>query len=449
MKASPPVASVRNPKVSVSLQHSSAESSLKKRWLYLLPAVFITYSLAYLDRANYGFGAAAGLAATLHISGNDAALLSALFFLGYFAFQLPSAIWARKRSASWLIFAALVAWGLLAALTGVLRQFWLLALDRFLLGVAESCIFPAMLLLLTRWFTRKERSRANTILILGNPVTVIWMSAITGFLIQDFGWQTAFILEGVPSVLWAVAWILFVRDKPSEARWMTPEAAALLENRLAQEQLSVPPIGAVGKAFIRADVLLLSAQYFFWSVGVYGFVLWLPTILRRRGALSMANTGLLSACPYIFAVLLMLLVSYVSDRTLKRKLLIWPLLLAAAIALFGSFLFAQKSFAVAFICLIVGGGCMYAPYGPFFAIVPERVPRAVVAEVIALINSCGALGGFFGSYLVGLLRSATGNERAGYLLMSLSLMCSSALFLLLGEPPTHEATLASEVRQKR
>jgi sugar phosphate permease len=434
MKSSLPGPSAGNPS-NMSPAHAdlSAEMALRRRWLYLLPAVFVTYSLAYLDRANYGFGAAAGLAATLHITGKDSSLLSALFFLGYFAFQLPGAMFARKRSASWLVFAALVAWGLLAALTGVLRQFWLLALDRFLLGVAESCIFPAMLLLLTRWFTRAERSRANTILILGNPVTVIWMSAITGFLIQDFGWQKTFILEGVPSMLWAVVWILFVRDKPSEARWMTPEAATLLERRLSQEQMSVPPIGAVRDALLRPDVLLLSAQYFFWSISVYGFVLWLPTILRQGGSLSMANTGLLSACPYVFAILLMLLVSHISDKTLKRQSLIWPLLLISALALFGSFLFAQKSFTIAFICLIVGGSCMYAPYGPFFAIVPERVPRNVAAEVIALINSCGALGAFFGSYFVGWLQAVTGNPRAGYLLMSLSLGVSAILMLLLFE----------------
>ena len=72
----------------------------------------------------------------------------------------------------------------MAALTGVLRDFWMLAIDRFLLGVAESIIFPALLLILTRWFTRADRSRANTLLMLGNPVTVLWMSAITGFLIE-------------------------------------------------------------------------------------------------------------------------------------------------------------------------------------------------------------------------------------------------------------------------
>jgi sugar phosphate permease len=435
MKPATPFASTSAP---IAAAMPTTESSLRKRWLYLMPAVFITYSLAYVDRANYGFGAAAGLASTLHITEKDSSLLSALFFLGYFVFQLPGAIFARKRSASWLVFTALVTWGVLAALTGILRQFWILALDRFLLGVAESCIFPAMLLLLTRWFTRAERSRANTILILGNPITVIWMSAITGFLIQDFGWQKTFIIEGVPSILWAVVWILFVRDKPSEADWMTPEAATLLENRLAEDQISVPAIGAVRDALLRKDILLLAAQYFCWSIGVYGFVLWLPTILRRGGALSMANTGLLSACPYCIAVAAMLIVSYVSDKTLRRKSLVWPLLLTSSLALFGSFLFEQKSFAVGFLCLIVGGACMYAPYGPFFAIVPERIPRNVVAEAIAFINSCGALGAFFGSYLVGLLRALTGSERAGFLLMSLSLACAAALFLFLDERTNRE-----------
>jgi sugar phosphate permease len=198
----------------------------------------------------------------------------------------------------------------------------MLALDRLLLGAAESCIFPAMLVLLTRWFTRAERSRANSVLILGNPITVIWMSTITGFLIQNFGWQKTFIFEGVPSMLWAIVWILLVKDKPREAAWMTPEAAELLEDRLAQEQLSLAPVGAVREALARRDVLILSVQYFFWSIGMYGFVLWLPTMLRQRGGLSMANTGLLSACPYIFAVLMMMLVSHISDKTLQRKSLV-------------------------------------------------------------------------------------------------------------------------------
>jgi sugar phosphate permease len=407
---------------------------LKRRWTYVLPAAFITYSLAYLDRANYGFGAAAGLATTLHITGSQTSLLGALFFLGYFTFQIPGASFARKRSARWLIFFALILWGTLAALTGVIRHFWLLALDRFLLGVAESVIFPAMLLLLTRWFTREERSRANSILILGNPITVLWMSAITGYLIQAFGWQKTFILEGLPSVLWALAWIFLVRDKPVEAGWLDPQAAETLEHTLAQEQTSIDPVESVRHALLRSDVLLLSLQYFAWSVGVYGFVLWLPTIVRRGSSLSMGQTGLLSAVPYLAAIVLMIIVSYLSDKSLRRQDLVWPFLLLSGLGMLGSFLLADISFAGAFVCLVIAGGCMYAPYGPFFAIIPERLPKNVTAEVLALINSCGALGAFAGSYLVGLLEALTHSSRPGFLLMSLSLICSA--FLILALPKT-------------
>jgi sugar phosphate permease len=420
------------------------EANLAKRWWYLLPAVFVTYSLAYLDRANYGFGAAAGLAQTLHITDKDSSLLSGSFFLGYFAFQIPGAIFARRYSVSKAVCGALATWGLLAALTGVIRVFWVLALDRFLLGVAESLIFPVMLHLLTRWFTRAERSRANTILMLGNPTTVLWMSAITGLLIERFGWQKTFIFEGLPTVVWAVVWGVFVRDRPTEAKWLSAEAAVMLERRLAAEQMGIAPVGAVWEALLRGDVLLLCVQYFCWSLGVYGFVLWLPSIVRRGAAMSMARTGLLAALPYLAAILLMLVVAHISDKTMKRRAIVWPFLLVSGVAMMGTFWVAEKSFWLAFVGLVIAGGCMYAPYGPFFAIIPERVPRTVTAEVLALVNSAGALGGFFGSYCVGWLSAETGSARAGYLLMSLSLILSALLLLLLRDVPKAAVRVGGE-----
>ena len=225
-----------------------------------------------------------------------------------------------------------------------------------------------------------------------------------------------------------------VRDHPQQARWITREAAEYLETQLAKEQLSVAPVDAVRKALLRGDVLLLSAQYFFWSLGIYGFVLWLPTILRKAGSLSIERTGLLAAVPYLGGALLMLLASYRSDKTLKRKRFAWPFLLMAGVALLGSSWFAERSFTAAFVCLVVGGACMYAPYGPFFAMIPERVPRNVVAEVLGLINGFGALGAIFGSYLVGFLQAVTKSSRAGYLLMSVSLILSALLLLALPAP---------------
>lgn len=410
----------------------------RKRWIWLLPALFVTYSLAYLDRANYGLGAAAGLAATLHITASDSALLGSLFFLGYFLFQIPGMAYARRHSSTRIVFVALILWGTLAALTGVVREFWLLALDRFLLGIAESIVFPAMLVLITKWFTRAERSRANSALMLGNPVTVLWMSVITGYLIQAFGWQRTFIFEGLPAVVWAFFWLLFVRDQPSQARWISPQSAAAIELKLAAEQLVLPAVGSLREALFRRDVLALSVVYFCWSLGVYGFVLWLPTIIRagasRAGALTgIGRTGLLAAAPYLLAILLMLAASHLSDRTRRRRAMVWPFLIVAGLALFASFLFAKQDFWIAYGALILAGGSMYAPYGSFFAFISEKIPKGVLDEVLAFINSTGALGGFAGSWLVGLLQARTGNSEAGFLLMSGAVIAAGLLMFFLPE----------------
>lgn len=406
----------------------------------ILPVFFITYALAYVDRANFGFGAAAGMAQSLHISEGQSALLAALFFLGYFSFQIPGMLLARRFSATRLIFFALLLWGTLAALTGVIRSFPWLALDRLLLGVAESAIFPAMLLLLTRWFTRAEHSRANTFLILGNPVTVLWMSAITGFLIEYVGWQWTFIFEGIPAVLWAFFWISLVRDKPSQARWMNPREAAEIETEIRTEHaVAIQPgenASRLRTYLFRRDILQLSLQYFCWSLGVYGFVLWLPTIVHQGADVSMGRTGLLAAIPYVFAVLLMIAAGRASDRTLRRQRFVWPFLLVAGAAMLGSFFLAGRSFTLAFICLVIAGGSMYAPYGPFFAIIPERVPPEVAGEVFAMVNSSGALGSFAGAYLVGLLQAITGTQTAGYLLMAIALFVSALLVLRLPRIPS-------------
>jgi nitrate/nitrite transporter NarK len=211
---------------------------------------------------------------------------------------------------------------------------------------------------------------------------------------------------------------------------LSGEVSAALEQQIAEEQLVLPRIGSLREALTRKDVLVLCVLYLCWSLGVYGFVLWLPTIIRSGAKIGIGRTGLLAAVPYLLAVILMLLASAFSDRTLRRKQIVWPFLLVAGAALFISFLFAQQSFYIAYAALIVGGGAMYAPYGSFFALVAEVIPKTVLDEVLALINSSGALGGFVGAWVVGVLQARTGDARAGFLLMSCALVVSGLLMLL-------------------
>jgi sugar phosphate permease len=401
----------------------------KQRWLRLIPIVFITYSLAYLDRANYGFGAAAGLAKDLHISPGTSSLLGSLFFLGYFFFQIPGASYAEKKSAKVLIFWSLIFWGVLASATGLVTNIKLLFVIRFALGVVESAVMPAMLVFLSHWFTKAERSRANTFLILGNPVTVLWMSIVSGYLLNSVGWRWMFIFEGVPAIIWAFIWWKLVDDKPKDAKWLTPQEKRDFELELEKEQEGLKPVKNYSEAFKSKPVILLSAQYFLWSIGVYGFVMWLPSIIKAAPNMDIVTTGWLASVPYILAVVLMLVVSYFSDKTLKRSAFVWPFLLIGAVAFYFSYAVGTDHFWISFALLVIAGGAMYAPYGPFFAIIPEILPRNVAGGAMALINSMGALGSFVGAFIVGYLNDHTGGFGASYIFMAGSLFLS-AIFTL-------------------
>ncbi|CAI0933186.1 MFS transporter [Serratia proteamaculans] len=409
-----------------------------KRWWYIMPIVFITYSLAYLDRANFSFASAAGINDDLGITKGMSSLLGALFFLGYFFFQIPGAIYAERRSVKKLIFWCLILWGACASLTGMVSNIPMLAAIRFILGVVEAAVMPAMLIYISNWFTKSERSRANTFLILGNPVTVLWMSVVSGYLIHAYGWREMFIFEGIPAVIWAFCWWVLAKDKPAQAKWLSDNEKQALQQQLEEEQKGIKAVRNYGEAFRSRNVILLCAQYFAWSIGVYGFVLWLPSILRSGMQMGMVEAGWLSAVPYLAATIAMILVSWASDKMQNRKLFVWPLLLIGALAFFGSYAVGANHFWVSYTLLVIAGAAMYAPYGPFFAIIPEMLPKNVAGGAMALINSMGALGSFFGSWFVGYLNGATGSPAASYMFMAIALLAAVVLTLVV-KPARNEA----------
>ncbi len=407
----------------------------RSRWYRIIPIAFITYSLAYLDRANFGFAAAGGMTEDLNITKGMSSLLGSLFFLGYFFFQIPGAHYAAHKSAKKLIFWSLILWGALAAATGMVSNTGSLIVIRFLLGVVESAVMPAMVILLSQWFTKTERSRANTFLILGNPVTVLWMSVLSGYLISSFGWRWMFIVQGVPGIVWAFVWWKLISEKPSDAEWLTPEERRAVEDELLLEQQGIKPVKNYAQAFRSRPVVLLCLQYFLWSLGVYGFVMWLPSIIKAAPDMDIVKTGWLSSVPYVLAILGMLGASYFSDKSLNRRVFIWPFLVIASLAFLGIYLGGAGNFWFSFVLLVIAGGALYAPYGPFFAVITEILPRNVAGGAIGLINSMGALGSFVGAYLVGYLNGVTGDFNASYILMAVAVFLAAVLTLIVVKKP--------------
>jgi sugar phosphate permease len=286
-----------------------------------------------------------------------------------------------------------------------------------------------MLVLLSRWFTKTERSRANTLLMLGNPGTILWMSVLSGYLIHALGWRGMFICEGAPAIIWAGFWYWLADDKPANAKWLPPFEKQALAEALQKEQLGLRPVKNYAAAFKSRVVIVLCLQYALWSTGVYGFVIWLPSIIKAAPGMGIVTTGWLSAVPYLAAVKGMVCASWFSDKTLNRKAFVWPFLLVGAIAFYCSCLTGAHNFWLSFVLLCIAGMAMYAPYGPFFALITEILPANVAAGAMAIVNSFGALGGFAGSYLVGYLNGTTGGFGTSYIFMCCALFLSAVLTL--------------------
>jgi sugar phosphate permease len=256
------------------------------------------------------------------------------------------------------------------------------------------------------------------------------MSILSGYLVNSMGWRWMFIIEGLPAIVWAFFWWKLVDDNLKDADWLSQDEKIALDEKLQFEQQGIKPVKNYGEAFRSKAVILLCLQYALWSIGVYGFVMWLPSIIKGAPGMDIVKTGWLSALPYMFAIIGMFGAAYYSDKSLNRKAYIWPFLLIGSLAFYGSYLAGAQNFWISYVLLIVAGTTMYAPYGPFFAALTELLPRNVTAGAIALINSFGALGSFAGSYLVGYLNGRTGSFGASYLFMAGSLFLSAIITIV-------------------
>jgi sugar phosphate permease len=255
------------------------------------------------------------------------------------------------------------------------------------------------------------------------------MSLLSGYLAANLGWRMMFVVEGLPPVLWALVWWRLVADRPRDVAWLAAADRDVLEAKLAEEQRTIAPVRNYAAAFRSPRVIILAVQYFLWSIGVYGFVIWLPSMLKTSN-MGMVELGWLSATPFAAAAIMEFSLSAWSDKSGKRIALVWPCLVIASAAFYGSYLLGGTHFWASFVLLVIAGAMMYAPYGPYFAFLTESLPSNVAGGAIALINSVGALGSFVGAYGVGMLNGMTGSSAMSYLLMAAALIVSALLTYL-------------------
>jgi MFS transporter, ACS family, tartrate transporter len=409
----------------------------------LLPFLFLLYIVAYLDRINVGF-AALQMRGQLGFSDEVYGLGAAIFFAGYFFFQVPSNLALARFGARRWIAVIMVVWGIISAsmiFVGSPRGFYLL---RFLLGAAEAGFFPGMILYLRQWFPSAARARAIALFMTAAPLAGVVGGPISGLLLgvqwgHLMGWQWLFLIEGLPAVLLGGVVLVFLTDRPEIATWLTEEQRSWLVEQLAgEERPQLRASSNVFSALRQARVWMLVVVYLGVTTSAYGIGLWLPSLLRSASGSSNLVIGLLSAIPYLATMLAMVVVGISSDRTGDRKWHLAGSAFACAIALGCAAYSTSTTADVVFLSVTLMGA--FSMNGPFWATTTEMLTETSAAAGIAVINSLGNLGGFLGPYTIGLIRTWTGSFRGGLLAIGGLLAVSGVLALLAYGKISHAAS---------
>jgi ACS family tartrate transporter-like MFS transporter len=397
----------------------------RKLLIFIMPAVLI----AFMDRVDISY-AAPTMNPAIGINPATFGLGAGVFFLGYMLLEIPSnMIMARVGARFWLS-RIMIAWGLVSAgMSLVSGPSSFLAL-RFLLGVAEAGFLPGIMLYASYWVSTRELGVFNSLMLLMIPIASSATALVSGMILHldgwlgFAGWQWIFILEALPAVLLGLLGLIYLPNRPRDARWLSNAEKTQVE---LWADGTVPHAahhwGAeVMMALRNRDMWILALAYFAMNFAL-GAQPWLPLLLAPfhlsgivlGGALAIAN-----AC----AAGAMLVWGRRSDRRGDRR---GHLVLAAVLSAAGWILCGNAETSLGLILLgttlaLVG---LYAALVVFWTIPTVFLSVAERPVGIALITCVGLIASFVAPTVTGWLKQATGSYQLGMYLAAAGILSTA------------------------
>jgi ACS family tartrate transporter-like MFS transporter len=403
----------------------------------ILPILMLCYLAAFLDRVNIGF-AALTMNGDLGFSASAFGFGAGIFFLGYVLCELPSNLMLARVGARLWIARILITWGILSALTAFVWNPASFYVVRILLGAAEAGFFPGMIFYLTLWFPRAYRGSMFASFNVAVPLASVIGAPLSGLIVENLGgvaglhgWQWMFLLEGLPALVMGFVVFFALPDSPKTATFLTGDERQWLDRRLADERQAQETTEhfSIGRALVDPRVLLMCLIAVGLVIGTTGIAIWMPQFIKQFG-LSNLQTGFLSAVPPAFMAVAMILVGRHSDKTGER---VWHTagpFLASAIG------FLMAAFAsnplVGMIDLTIGAAGIGGASPTIWIFPSTLLTGTAAAAAIALINSVGSTGGFFGPTIIGWVRDATGGFQGALIFLAVAMAVTAVAILILG-----------------
>lgn len=418
-------------------------TTFRKVAVRLLPMLMVLYFMNYLDKVNVGF-AALTMNVDLGLSATAYGLGAGMFFIGYFFFEVPSNIFLAKFGARIWITRIVVTWGILASGMAFIQGPTSFYVMRFLLGVAEAGFFPGVIFFLGLWFPRVRRARIVALVYAAVPVSILLGSPLSALLIEHghglfglVGWRFMYMAEGIATVVAGIIGFFILVDRPSKAKWLSPEQQDYIETRIAAEDAEVAATQKTHsiRAAFTPKVFVLAVIYFGVAYGLYAISFFLPQVIsgfqQQYGVkFDLLQIGLITAIPYAVAVVAMLLWSRHSDKKQERNIHLFISSTVGGIAIAVSLTLGSPVLTMLGITVTAIG--IFCSVPVFWQLPPQFLTGAAAAAGIGVINSIGNLSGFFAPYISGYFKDLTGGFQPGMLVASGFMILSGILTLIIG-----------------
>lgn len=399
----------------------------------LLPFLALLYFVAFLDRVNVSF-AALTMNADIGLSASAYGLGAGIFFVSYVLFEIPSNLALQRFGARRWITRIMITWGLLSVAMAFVTGPYSFFVLRFLIGAAEAGFFPGIILYLTYWFPAKVRGQMIGMFFAAVPLSNVIGAPLSSWLLSKSiwglsGWQTMFVLEGIPAIVLGALVFFWLADEPLRASWLTPQERELLHRAVRRDQ-PVQEQATLRDGLTSSKVWLLALIYFFLVVGLYGFGFWAPQMLSAsHPGLTRMQIGLAIALPYAVACIAMYAWTRHSDRSRERR---WHVAAPAFIGA-GGFLATtlDPGFPLMLVAYAAIASGIYAAAPVFWTLPAAALSGAAAAGGIALVNSVGNVAGYVGAFAIGWLLDRTGRYDEGLWVMGASMACVGLLMMAL------------------
>ncbi|WNW10241.1 MFS transporter [Pseudomonas sp. DTU_2021_1001937_2_SI_NGA_ILE_001] len=399
----------------------------------LLPFLLLMYIMAFLDRANVGF-AKQTFQADTGIGDAAFAFGAGVFFVGYALLEVPSNLIMHRVGARLWMCRIMVTWGLVSAAMMFAHDEMTFYVLRFLLGVAEAGFFPGVILYLTYWFPSAVRGKAMGFFYFGAPLAFIFGSPLSGLLLEldgllgARGWQWLFAVEGLLASAVGVWAYFYLDNRPADAKWLSAEERSQLQTVLDAEDREKQRHGSLLGVLCQPAVLYLCLIYLLIQASVYGVVFYLPSqVAGLLGTKVGLMVGIVSAIPWLCALLAAWKVPAIADRSGQRRRVAALTLLISGLGIAASVSVSSPVLGILALCFAASGFIAVQPV--FWTFPGSFLAGSAAAGAIALINSFGALGGFIAPILKNWAEGVFQSPAAGLYLLAVTTLIAAVLVL--------------------